>query len=128
MDLLLDIEPINPGFGDIVWNNGPLTKEFTTQPFTQVVGQRLFILLRTFQNEWFLSESYGIPYWQEILGFKNRKSRVDLIFQQKILAENGVAEIVAFSSTLKNREYSASFSVRVSTGEVTDTITITPTI
>ncbi len=125
MDLLLDIEPTNAEFGDIKWVNGPLTKEYTTQELTETVAQRLFILLRTFTGEWFLSESYGIPYW-DILGKKVSKSSVDLILQKKILEENGVKEIVSFNSEFSNvnRSYSVTFSVRVTTGEVTDVISI----
>lgn len=121
MDLLLDYVS-----GDLAWKNGPLTVDYTTQPLVDTVKQRLFIMLRTFQGEWFMDLNHGIPYWQNILGKKTTKSAVDLIFQQKILAENGVKEITEFKSTFVNRQYSLDFKVRVSTGEVTDTITINP--
>jgi hypothetical protein len=121
MDLLLDYVS-----GDLAWKNGPLTVDYTTQPLVDTVKQRLFIMLRTFQGEWFMDLNHGIPYWQNILGKKTTKSAVDLIFQQKILAENGVKEITEFKSTFVNRQYSLDFKVRVSTGEITDTITINP--
>lgn len=121
MDLLLDYVS-----GDLAWKNGPLTVDYTTQPLVDTVKQRLFIMLRTFQGEWFMDLNHGIPYWQNILGKKTTKSAVDLIFQQKILAENGVKEITEFKSTFVNRQYSLDFKVRVSTGEVTDMITINP--
>lgn len=121
MDLLLNYET-----GDLTWKNGPLTIDYTTQPYVDTVKQRLFIMLRTFQGEWFMDLNHGIPYWQSILGKKTTKSAVDLIFQQKILAQNGVKEITEFKSTFVNRQYSLDFKVRVSTGEVTDTITINP--
>lgn len=123
MDLLLD-EVIH----DVVWNNGPLTKEYTTQPFTQTVAQRLKIRLLNFKGEWFMDINYGPPYWQEILGMKPNKARVDRIFQQQILLENGVKEIVSFSSTLINRQYSLKFQVKVVSGEVTAPILISPVI
>lgn len=122
MDLLMDYDK-----GDLIFFNGPLTKEYTTQPFVQTVQQRLYILLHTFMEEWFMDTTYGIPYWQSILGKKTTKAAVDLIFQQKILAENGVKEITEFNSTFVNRVYSLNFKVRVSTGEETQTITISPT-
>lgn len=122
MDLLLD-----PVEHDLVFHNGPLTAEFTTQPFTQVVSQRLKIRLLCFRGDWFMDTEYGVPYWQSILGKKVPKSRVDSILQQEILAERGVKEIVSFTSSFVNRQYSASFRVRVSNGEVTETITISPT-
>lgn len=119
MDLLLNES------NDLVFHDGPLTKEYTTQPFVQVVAQRLLILLQTYEGEWFLDLTHGVPYWSW-LGNKVPKQRVDQILQQKILAENGVKEITYFNSTLVNRAYSAQFRVRVSTGDETNTITITP--
>jgi hypothetical protein len=118
MDFKLETSLISPNYHDIIWNNGPLTKEYTTQPLTETVAQRLKIRLLTFLGEWNYNTAYGVPYWQRILGKKTSKSSVDLIFQQQILAEDGVKEIVAFSSSFANRQYSLSFSVRVVTGQV----------
>ena len=127
MDFLIDQEPVSPTYGDIVWRNGPLRKEETTQSRVDVVGQRLLILLRTFKGEWFLDTEYGIPYFQSILGMKTSKSAVDLIFQKAILAENGVRELTFFESTFVNRQYSMTFRVKVTTGEESGLITVTPT-
>jgi hypothetical protein len=120
MDLLLDFNT-----NDLVFLNGPLTKEYTTQPFVQTVAQRLFILLRTIEGEWFLDLTHGVPYF-DWLGRKVPKQRIDSVLQQEILAENGVKEITYFNSTFVNRVYSAQFRVRVSTGEETQIISITP--
>lgn len=121
MDLLLNYES-----GDLVFHNGPLVREYTTQPLIDTVKQRLFILLRTFEGEWFLQTSYGIPYWNW-LGRKVSKASIDRVIQQKILAENGVKELTYFKSTFVNRIYSLSFKVKVVTGEESELITITPT-
>lgn len=122
MDFKLD-----PTSWDIIWRNGPLRKEETTQPLTETVGQRLKIRLLTFYGEWFINTVYGVPYFSRLLGQKQTsKAAADLIFQQQILAEDGVKEIVTFDSTFVNRKYSLSFSVRVVTGEVTAPIVISP--
>lgn len=122
MDLLLD-----PTSWDVVWNNGPLTKEFTTQPLTQTVGQRLKIRLLSFYGDWFMDTTYGVPYFQRLLGHKQTsKAAADLIFQSQILAESGVKELVSFDSTFVNRQYSLTFKVRVVTGEVSAPIVINP--
>ena len=126
MDLLLDLDPISPSYGDLTWKNGPLTPNYTTQSRVDVVAQRLRIRLLTFREEWFLDTSYGVPYFQSILGHKIKKSAVDLIFQREILAENGVKELTLFESTFENRKYSLSFRVKVTTGEESGLITITP--
>lgn len=120
MDLLLDYQS-----GDLLWKNGPLTKDYTTQPLIDTVRQRLFIVLRTFQEEWFLDTTHGIPYW-DWLGRKVTKASIDRIMQQKILAENGVKELTYFNSTFVNRVYDLSFRVKVVSGEETDLINISP--
>ena len=125
MDLLLDTDPLSSSYGDLTWKNGPLTPSYTTQSRVDVVAQRLLIRLRNFEGEWFLDTSYGVPYWS-ILGHKIKKSAVDLIFQREILAENGVKELTFFESTFENRKYSLSFRVKVTTGEESGLITITP--
>lgn len=122
MDFKLD-----PDSWDIIWHNGPLVKKDTTQPFTETVGQRLKIRLQTFLGEWFINTVYGVPYWQRLLGIKQTsKAAADLIFQQEILKEEGVKEIVSFESTFVNRKYSLVFKVRVVTGEVSAPIVIQP--
>ena len=124
MDLLLDLDPLSPSYGDLTFKNGPLTSAYTTQSRVDVVAQRLRIRLLTWREEWFLDTSYGVPYWS-ILGRKIKKSAVDLIFQREILAENGVKELTFFESTFENRKYTLSFRVKVTTGDETETITLT---
>lgn len=112
---------------DAIFINGPLTRQGVTSTPTETVGQRLKILLQSWKGEWFWDTEYGIPYYQDILAKKTTKSRVDLIFNQKILSEPGVKEITYFKSTFVNRQYSLTFKVRVVDGSITAPITITPT-
>lgn len=117
MDLLL-----NRGTGDLVFQNGACP--VVTQK-EDVVIQRLYIRLRTWQEEWFLNVQYGVPY-DSILGMKVSKSTVDGIIQDQIYAEDGVLEITKFSSSMNSkRGYSCSFQVRTGTG-LSDTIVINP--
>ena len=97
--------------GDAEFVNGGTP---VTQDAGESVSQKLYIMLRTFAGEWFLNVDHGITYFQSILGQKVTTQAVDLIFQQKILAEEGVQELLSFSSTLNtsSRVYSMSFSVR----------------
>lgn len=110
---------------DCVWINGPLTSLGVTHPYTEAVSQRLLILLRSFTGDWFWDTTYGIPYFQSILGKKTTKAGVDLIFQQAILSEPGVKQIVSFKSSFVSRQYSLTFSVKVVDGSITQPITIT---
>lgn len=112
--------------GDAIFFNGPMTKSQTTQPLVGTVRQRLYIKLRTFRGEWFISTEYGVPYWQSILGKKVSKGSLDLIFQTAILEENGVKQITSFESTFQNRQYTLKFSVKVVDGTDTGIITVSP--
>lgn len=105
MDLLLSRVT-----GDVVFENG---KTLVTSEVVENVAQRLYIMLRTFAGEWYLNTDHGVPYFQSILGKKVSKQAIDLIFQQRILLEEGVQEIVEFSSNLSDtRIYTMSFKVK----------------
>lgn len=121
MDLRLDSVT-----NDIVWYNGPLLKEDTTQTPVEITGQRLLILLRSWLGEWFMSTSYGIPWEQRIIAKKNiSKAGVDLILQTQVLADSGVREIVSWKSTLSSsRKYTLVFSIRVVDGTVSEPLTV----
>lgn len=114
MDLLLERDNNKANFGDLIFTNGSCP---TTTEFTDAVAQKVFILLRTFQSEWYLNTTTGIPYLQEILGKKVSKGTIDRIIQQKILQEEGVASIESYISTLGgNRVYSATMRIKTTQG------------
>ena len=118
---LSSVEP-----NDIIWHNGPLLKEDTTQTRVEVTGQRLLILLRTWLGEWFINTTYGIPYEQRIIAKKNiSKAGVDLILQQQVLSDAGVREIISWNSTLSgSRKYNLTFSIKVVDGTVSELLTV----
>lgn len=114
MDLFVEKDTERATFGDIVFING---ESPVTDNFTNSVEQRVFVLLRTFESEWFLNDTTGVPYTQEILGKKVTKSAVDRIIQQKVLQEEGVASITKFSSTLDGkRVYEAAMTIKTTQG------------
>lgn len=108
---------------DLLFENGecPVTKGRTDN-----VEQRLYIKLRTFKGEWYLNTNYGLPWLEEVLGVKVRKSTVDMIIQKAILEEAGVERITSFTSTMSPsvRTYSCSFSVKTDEGLITPIITV----
>ena len=120
MDLLLD--PISH---DLVFINGACP--VTTTDFN-VVAQRLKIRLKTFLGEYNFNTLYGVPYFQRILGKRIRKQDIDNIFQQQILLEDGVVQIISFNSTLVNGVYDLKFSAKNDKGLIIPTINITTTI
>lgn len=123
MDLLLERDNNKTNFGDMVFVNGSCP---TTKEFADGVSQKVFILLRTFESEWYLNTTTGIPYLQEILGKKVSKGTIDRIIQQKILQEEGVASIESYISTLGgDRVYSATMRIKTTQGTAfTDTVSV----
>lgn len=115
MDLLVNKVRDTSGYGDMVFVNGatPVTEEFV-----ETVAQRVFILLRTFESEWYLNSTIGVPYLTRILGQRVEKSTVDRILQENILRELGVADILEFSSSFREgRVYEASMKIRTTSGD-----------
>jgi hypothetical protein len=117
MDILVD-EKTN----DIVFING---ESPVTTTIRIGVAQRLKVTLQTFLGEWFLDTDLGVPYFESIFGKVSSKSSVDLILQEKILADEGVIEITSFTSSLSaaTRVYTMSFAVLTNEGP-TDVIDI----
>ena len=98
--------------GDIEASDGKISLLSTVQ---EAVRQRLEIKLRTFQNEWFLDTTYGIPYRQQIIGKGLSKPEIDALYIDVINQDPDVQRIVYFNSTYSplTREYDTSFEVRV---------------
>lgn len=119
MDLLVERDNRKVEFGDMIFVNGVCP---TTPSHTEAVAQKVFILLRTFENEWFLNSTTGIPYVQQILGKKSSKSIIDRTIQEKILAEEGVAAIEQFSSSLQGRVYEARVRIKTTQGGAFDEV------
>lgn len=117
MDLLIDSLT-----GDLVFTNGVCP---VTQLQADVVAQRLRITLYTYYGEWFLDDTIGVPYVQQIFSKIKRKSTVDLIFQGLIAADPGVIEIISFSSEISaQRGYTMTFQVRVADNSASLPITV----
>lgn len=108
---------------DLVFTNGECP---TTSGRTDNVAQRLYLKLRTFQGEWFLNEGHGVPWLEDVLGKKVKKSTVDMIIQNAILTTSGVKSIEVFSSSFDNgrREYECRFTFISDAGERSEEIII----
>lgn len=111
MDLKMDRDETK----DMEFVNGACP---VTDDYVDSTAQRIFVMLRTFESEWFLNVNTGVPY-HKILGTKMQREQIDRVMQAKILAERGVAEILQYTSIMQgNRVYEASFRVRATTGGI----------
>jgi len=108
-DLKLD------AFGDLDITSGKLTLILTEQ---ELLAQKLGILFKSFQGEWFLDTSYGIPYTQVILKKGTPKELIDSILFKAINGYTEVTNIVSFKSTVTKGVYSLLFTARIKAGEI----------
>lgn len=118
-DLRLNLE------GDLDIQEGKLS---LLQSTGELTTQSLSITLRTYQGEWFLNTTVGVPYTQTILRKGTPKTLVDSIFYKNISNYTGVENIASFESTIDSGVYSLSFTARIGSGELinlTQDITIT---
>lgn len=85
--------------------------------YQELVRQRLEITFRTFQTEWFLDTSFGMPYLASfdgtatILGKGLSKDDIDALFVSKIRKDPDVLKLEAFSSTYN--QYTRNYDVRM---------------
>lgn len=63
----------------------------------QGVGQKVTCRLRLWEGEWFLDNTIGTPYTQEILGY-NTASLRDIAIQAVIIQTPGVQSITSYVS------------------------------
>lgn len=71
----------------------------------KVARQSLVINLLTYQGEWFLDLTEGIPYFQQILIKGVTQSFVDSIIKQAIRISPFITSIVSFRSEMTSDSY-----------------------
>jgi|TARA_R110002126_G_scaffold34517_8_gene106831 hypothetical protein len=100
---------------DIEIINGKLNLVATKD---ELVVQLVKIAIGTYQGEWYLDNTIGVPYYQSILKKGVNKVLVDSIFRRVISDTRGVARILKFESTVNNYEYNMSFTFQSETGTI----------
>lgn len=53
--------------------------------------------VKTFEGEWFLDTTAGLPWWQRILGQKFDEELAEAIVKAEVYGTKGVTEITSFS-------------------------------
>ena len=87
-----------------------------TNPILQNLLQRLSFI----QGEWFMDNTLGIPYFQQILVKRPDQSKIETIIQRTILTTPGVTQLLSFSASANtvNRILTVSFSCLTTSGPV----------
>lgn len=86
-------------------------------------GQRIRDRLLTFKGENYLNLSYGADYRGKILVKNPKTSVIASHIRSEILKSVG-GEITAFQAEITNRELTASYSVTIDSGTLTDELTL----
>ena len=118
-DLLLDIT------NDLVIESG----DFVFARGIDAVTQSCRIALQMFEEEWFLDLDVGIPYWQNILGFKPDVAVQAAIvaFTSELLSVSGVIAVTRMDVEYvgATRSLEVTWQVRSGLGETpTDTLSL----
>ncbi|MCY6395077.1 hypothetical protein [Actinobacillus pleuropneumoniae] len=85
-------------------------------------AQQIKIALLTFAEEWFLDNTVGLPYFNDILVKNAERSKVENVFRKAILSVENVLSVKAISLFLdrKNRMLSVHFEADTSEGVIRD--------
>lgn len=89
------------------------------------VAQGVRIILLTFKGEWFLDLDHGVPYMQELLGYRFSPLKTQQAFRAAILTVPGVEEISSIEVSLSpaTRALRVVWSVRTRFGDTPEEVT-----
>lgn len=103
-DLSLDLNPLHvafPTYRDLLVVNNDLCLTSDANPAgTNPILQDILTRLRFGLGEWFLDNSQGIPYLQQVLVKNPDISKITAIFQNTIMGTPGVIQLTSFSMTV----------------------------
>jgi hypothetical protein len=110
MDLALDLN------GDLELQNADLYTLSDIDAVKQFLQQQF----RMFLGEWFLDQTKGISWFDDILVKNPRAVVIDTIFKNMILSTPGVVELASYDLQLNGvtRELTLNFTARVDGGTI----------
>ena len=112
---------IDPTTSDIVHDGRSLVLVADLDAIAQSLRTRLAF----FEGEWFIDETFGVPYFQSILGVKTPLPAVREIFRETIAGTVGVLDILSLALTphaTQARAYNLTFTCNTDLGELTLTV------
>lgn len=137
-DIALDYNPLHKGtsaYKDLLVVNGSLLLTSDAYPIGQVpvlatnpILQDVIQSISFFLAEWFLDNTQGLPYWQQILIKNPDQSKIDAIFKNVILGRPGVQQLsqYSFSPNFVTRVLTITFRAVTTQGVVVYSGTLNP--
>lgn len=104
--------------GDIDVSGFDSPRLFVAGEELAVIAQRVTIRLRTFLGEWFLDETIGVPYFQEILGGKGVEGAASAIFRSVVENTDGVNSLDEITVTRTDRLLDVRLRASTDAGEL----------
>lgn len=120
-DISLDLRKGSSTFNDYLIIDGDLALTSDAQEGgSNPVLQDILQAMRTFLNEWYLDNTLGIPYFQQILVKNPDQSKIDALFQNVILGRPGVVQLLSYKFTPSNalRSLDVEFKAQTTSGVV----------
>jgi hypothetical protein len=114
-DIALDLNPTSSTYNDLLIQDGDLV---ITATQLESIQQHVLQRLRIYLGEWFLDNTIGLPFFQQILVKNPDKATIDGYIQDQILATPGVVQLNSYAATIDAtaRTLSISFSALTTSG------------
>lgn len=127
VDICLDLNAASPTYKDfLLFDNDLLLTADASSPTAQANGnnpvlQDVLQRLSMFLGEWFLDNTQGTPWFQQILVKNPDQANIDGIFKNIILGTPGVVQLSTYTFTpnTSERTLAVTFSILTASGTVT---------
>lgn len=120
-DISLDLNKASASYRDLLLKSGDLilTSDIDpggSNPILQDILQRMSFFL----GEWFMDNSQGLPWFQQILVKNPSQSKVDAIFSNCIMGTPGVQQLLDYQFSIQSatRVLTVSFVAKTTSGKV----------
>jgi hypothetical protein len=131
-DLALITTKGDPNYGDIQFLNGDLVLLDSADPIQgpQEILQNVMINLRIFLGEWFMDNTLGVPWFQQILVKNPDQGAIDAIIIKTITDTPGIIQLISYSSTIDtaSRGMTIQFKAQTTSGTVNYNGLVNPTV
>lgn len=120
-DISLDLNIASPTYNDYLLLNNDLALTSDAQSGgSDPVQQDILQALRTYLNEWYLDNTIGMPWYQQILVKNPDLSKIDALFINTILGRRGGVQLLKydFSPEFLTRRLEDTFIAQKTTGVV----------
>lgn len=120
-DLSLDLNKTSGTYKDLLLLDGDLvlTADADSRGANNIL-QNILQRMSFFLGEWFLDNTQGLPWFQQILVKGPDQSKIDAIFQNAIMGTPGVTQLLSYTFTPNTtaRTLNVTFVAMTTSGKV----------